>query len=75
MATNRFLPDDDVELSDEQLLNLTEAKRFIPKLKAQLQRAKQAGIDVASQEDALRVLEIQVNKLNTVYGRKTSSPK
>ncbi len=62
------------ELTQEQIDNLQQARTLIPKLREQLRRAKQAGIDVSQQETDLTNLEQQLNKLYNVYGRRTPNP-
>ncbi len=65
-----MLPDTNLELTPEQIANLEAARKQIPGLKAQIRRAKAAGIDVAQQEADLLALEAQLEKLYRVYVRK-----
>lgn len=64
-----MLPNQDTELTDEQKAALREARSAIPKLKEQIRRAKQAGIDVSQQEADLQAMEQQLEKIYRVYVR------
>ncbi len=65
-----MLPDTNVELTAEQIQQLEDARKLIPNLKAQIRKAKLAGIDMAQQESDLANLESQLDKLYRVYVRK-----
>lgn len=62
-----MLPQNPNELSPEQIASLESARKLIPTLKAEIRRAKSAGIDVADQEKQLTELEAQLDKLYRVY--------
>lgn len=63
-----MLPDIDNPLSEEQINNLRDAQKLIPKLKEQLRKAKLAGLDVSQQEIEVADLEGRVQGLLRVYG-------
>lgn len=65
-----MLPNPNAELTDEQIQQLEQARKMIPSLKAQLRKAKSAGIDVSGQEADLTALEQQLDKLYRVYVRR-----
>ena len=65
-----MLPNPDVELSAEQLAQLEQAQKLIPKLREQIRRAKLAGLDMTTQEAYLAETEANLTKLMRVYGRK-----
>ena len=65
-----MLPNPDVELSAEQLAQLEQAQKLIPKLREQIRRAKLAGLDMNTQEQYLAETEANLSKLMRVYGRK-----
>jgi hypothetical protein len=68
-----MFPENNTELSPEQIQQLEEARKLIPKVREQIRRARQAGIDVTAQEQQLSELELQLNKLHSVYVRRISS--
>ncbi len=69
-----MLPNVTAELTPEQIEQLEQARKTIPALKAQLRKAKSAGIDVSAQEADLANLEAQLDKLYRVYvGRITTA--
>lgn len=67
-----MLPNTSIELTPDQITQLQQAKDLIPKLRVQIQRAEQAGIDVTQQKSDLATLEAQVNKLYGTYVRKSN---
>lgn len=62
-----MLPDLNAELTDDQIQQLEQARKLIPKLKEQMRRAKLAGIDISAQEAEISALENQLNNLYRVY--------
>jgi len=65
-----MLPTTEAELTPEQIEQLEQARKLIPGLKAQIRKAKSAGIDMTAQEADLAALEAQLDKLYRVYVRK-----
>jgi predicted phage gp36 major capsid-like protein len=68
-----MLPNPDTELTEDQKAALREARSAIPKLKEQIRRAKQAGIDVSQQEADLQAMEQQLEKIYRVYVRNATA--
>lgn len=68
-----MLPEVQPELSEEQIDQLEQAKKVIPKLREQIRKAKLAGIDMGAQEAELTKLEADLDKLYRVYGRRVIS--
>lgn len=69
-----MLPDTSVELTQEQIDQLEQARKLIPKVREQIRRAKLAGLDMSQQETDLNATETQLDRLYRVYvGRLTSS--
>lgn len=68
-----MLPPIETGLTPEQITQLETAKTVLPKLKAEIRRAKSAGIDVASMEAEVLALEQQIDKLHKTYVRKLPS--
>lgn len=68
-----MLPEVQPELTEEQIDQLEQAKKVIPKLREQIRKAKMAGIDMTAQEADLVKLESDLDKLYRVYGRKIIS--
>lgn len=68
-----MLPEIPTELTQEQKDNLENARKLIPQLRAQIRKAKSAGIDVSQQEADLENLQIQLDKLYRVYVRPIGS--
>jgi molybdopterin biosynthesis enzyme MoaB len=66
-----MLPNTSTDLTPEQVSQIEQAKKVIPGLKAEIRRAKLAGIDVTAQETNLAQLEAQLTKLYNVYVRKS----
>lgn len=64
-----MLPTTDVTLTPDQIAQIEQARKLLPQLKAQIRKAKQAGIDMSSQEADLAALESQLNKLYATYVR------
>ncbi len=64
-----MLPEIPTELTQEQKDNLENARKMIPQLRAQIRKAKSAGIDVSQQEADLDALQVQLDKLYRVYVR------
>ncbi len=67
---SNLIPDTNVELTPEQIEQLEQARKMLPTLKAQIRKAKLAGIDLTQQEADLATLEAQLDKLYRVYVRK-----
>ena len=55
-------------ISQKQVQQLEDAKALIPGLKAEIRRAKQAGIDVGEMEKELAEQETLINGMLRVYG-------
>lgn len=68
-----MLPDTQMELSDEQIRQLEDARKLIPKIREQIRRARLAGIDVTAQEADLTKTEADLDRLYRVYVRKLSN--
>lgn len=68
-----MLPNPTIELTPEQLAELEQAAKLIPQIKAQIRRAKLAGLDVSIHEAQLAQTEADLAKLQRVYGRKSSA--
>lgn len=62
-----MLPDTSPELTQEQIDQLEQARKLIPQVRKQIQRAKQAGLDMTQQEQELNDTEAQIDKLYRVY--------
>lgn len=60
-------------LTFEQKQALREAMEMIPRLKAEIAKAKQAQIDVTVQEQQLAQLETQIKALYSVYVAPTTT--
>lgn len=69
-----MLPSNEPQLTAEQITQIEEAKKIIPRLKDQIRKANSAGIDVSQQQADLATLEQQLEKLYRVYVRKSSIP-
>jgi uncharacterized protein (UPF0335 family) len=67
-----MLPDINAELTPEQIEQLEQAKRLIPKLKEQLRRAQSAGLDVTTMQADIDALQLQLDKLYRVYVRRVT---
>ena len=65
-----MLPNVNPELSDEQIQQLEDARKLIPQVRKQIQRAKLAGIDMSQQEADLNTQEAQLDKLYRVYAKR-----
>lgn len=68
-----MLPETNIELTPDQIAQLEQARKTIPQLKAQIRKAKQAGIDVTTQEADLTALETQLDKLYRTYVNRLST--
>lgn len=68
-----MLPDTSLELSPEQITQLEQARKLIPKVREQIRRAKLAGIDMSAQEADLNNTEAQLDRLYRVYVRKLTA--
>lgn len=68
-----MLPDPNIELTPEQIDQLEQAGKIIPKIKEQIRRAKLAGLDVSALEEQLSVTERDLASLSRVYGRRSSN--
>lgn len=64
-----MLPSTEVNLTPDQIQQIEQARKLLPQLKAQIRKAKQAGIDMTAQEADLAALESQLNKLYATYVR------
>lgn len=62
-----MLPDINAELTPDQISQLQDARKLIPKLREQIRRAKLAGIDMTTQEADLSTIETNLDKLYRVY--------
>lgn len=69
-----MLPDTTPQLTPEQIEQLEQARKVIPQVRKQIQRAKLAGIDVSAQEQQLNDAEQQLDKLYRVYVRNLTTP-
>ncbi|MEN4013991.1 MAG: hypothetical protein ROW48_18320 [Bellilinea sp.] len=69
-----MFPEVDQPLSDDQIKQLRDAQKMLPKLKEQIRRAKLAGLDVSQQELDIADLEGRVQGLLRVYGTAGRSP-
>lgn len=67
-----MLPDINAELTPEQIEQLEQAKRLIPKVKEQLRKAQSAGLDVSTMQADLEALQAQLDKLYRVYVRRVT---
>jgi hypothetical protein len=71
-----MLPSPTPQLSDEQIQQIEEARKAIPKVRKEIQRAQMAGIDMTQQLADLNATEAQLDKLYRVYVRNlTGTPK
>ncbi len=64
-----MLPSPTPQLSDEQVQQIEQARKLIPQIRKQIQRAKLAGLDMSVQEQQLADTEAQIDKLYRVYIR------
>lgn len=69
-----MLPDVTPELTDEQIQQIEQARKLIPQLRKQIQRAKLAGINMDAQESALNEQEVSLDKLYRVYAKRITNP-
>lgn len=70
-----MLPDVTPELTDDQIQQIEQARKLIPQLRKQIQRAKLAGINMDAQEASLNETEVNLDKLYRVYAKRlTSTP-
>lgn len=69
-----MLPEINAELTPEQIDQLEQAKKLIPKVKEQLRKAQSAGLDVTTMQADLDALQLQLDKLYRVYVRRVSPP-
>lgn len=69
-----MLPTTQVELTDEQIQQIEQARKAIPQALKEIQKAKLAGIDMSKQEADLNALQTQLDKLYRVYVRRLTSP-
>lgn len=60
-------------MTQEQIQQIETARKTLPGLRAEIRKAKLAGIDVSTQEANLTQLEQQLTKLYNVYVRKSIS--
>lgn len=70
---NNMLPDTNLELTPEQIQQLEQARKLIPAIRKQIQRAKLAGLDMSAQEQSLNETEAQLDRLYRVYVRKLTT--
>lgn len=68
-----MLPDTSLELTPDQIQQLEQARKLIPKIREQIRRAKLAGLDMSAQETALNETEAQLDRLYRVYARKLTT--
>lgn len=68
-----MLPDTNLELTPEQIQQLEQARKLIPAIRKQIQRAKLAGLDMSAQEQSLNETEAQLDRLYRVYVRKLTT--
>lgn len=66
-----MLPNIEQPLTPEQIEQLKEARKLIPKLREQIRRAKTAGLDVSQFEAEIADLEGRLQGLLNVYGQST----
>jgi hypothetical protein len=64
-----MLPETNVNLTPDQISQIEQARKLIPALKAQIRKAKSAGIELTAQEAELATLESQLEKIYRVYIR------
>lgn len=64
-----MLPETNLQLTPEQIAQLEQAKKTIPKVREQLRKAKLAGLDISLQEAQLDKAEADLNRLYRVYVR------
>ncbi len=64
-----MLPDTSPELTPDQIDQLEQARKLIPQVRKQIQRAKLAGIDMSQAEADLNASEAQIDKLYRVYAK------
>lgn len=62
-----MLPATEVALTPEQIDQIEQARKLMPKLKAQIRKGIQAGIDLSTQETQLNELQVQLDKLYSAY--------
>lgn len=71
-----MLPNPTPELTDEQIQQIEQARKTIPAIRKEIQRAQLAGIDLSGQLEQLNQTEAQLDKLYRVYVKRlTSAPK
>lgn len=66
-----MFPELEQPLSEEQIKELQNVQKIIPRLREQIRKAKTAGIDVSEQEQELSELEGRVQGLLRVYATTT----
>lgn len=69
-----MLPDVNTDLTPEQIDQLEQARKLLPKLREQVRKAKLAGIDVTQQEKDIETLQAQIDKLYRVYVSRINPP-
>lgn len=62
-----MLPEITPELTPEQIQQLEDARKLLPKLKAEIRKAEAAGIDLTAQKAELTQIEANLDKLYRVY--------
>lgn len=70
-----MFPDTTLELTDDQISQLEQARKAIPQVRKQIQRARLAGLNMDAQEAQLNETEAQIDKLYRVYSKRLTSPK
>ncbi len=68
-----MLPEINAELTAEQIEQLEQARKMLPKLREQMRRAEAAGLDMSAQKAELEGLQAQLDKLYRVYVRRTTA--
>lgn len=70
-----MLPDTTPELTPEQIDQLEQARKAIPLIRKQIQRATLAGLDMEKQLAQLNATEAQLDKLYRVYVKRLTASK
>lgn len=68
-----MLPDVSPELTPEQIDQIEQARKLIPQVRKEIQRAKLAGLDMSVQEANLNEKEQQLDKLYRVYVKRLTT--
>ncbi len=62
-----MLPNTSPELTPEQVAQIEQARKLIPKVRKEILKAQQAGINMDAQLAQLNESEAQIDKLYRVY--------